>query len=100
MLSVAIIPTKAARVRALAEAHPELEPIELAHRARVDRGEVRAALSRKDTRRKKSVAKSCRGPEPLERSLPPLQAARCRQGWWARHLQMHLVPAHDPLSRK
>lgn len=57
MLSIAIMPSKAARVRALAETHPSLSPNELSRLAGVGRGEVDAALRRKQQLRKKSVAK-------------------------------------------
>lgn len=57
MLSIAVIPSKAARVRALAETHPTLSLKELSKLSGVDRGELRAALSRKQKLRKKSVAK-------------------------------------------
>lgn len=56
MLSIAIKTSAANRVRALAAANPDLDPLELSKKAGVDRGEVRAALKRKQARRKKTVA--------------------------------------------
>jgi hypothetical protein len=53
LLSIAIKPSKANRVRALAAANPELDPLALSKKTGVDRGEVRAALTRKQGRRKK-----------------------------------------------
>ena len=56
MLSIAVKPSTANRVRALAAANPELDPLDLSKKAGINRGEVRAALGRKQGRRKKKSA--------------------------------------------
>jgi hypothetical protein len=56
MLSIAIVPPTANRIRALKAANPDLDEKELAAQVGVERTQVKVALTRKQKRRKKSVA--------------------------------------------
>lgn len=54
--NVRVIPSRANRIRAAAQAHPEARPLELARLAGVKLAEVDLAISRGRARRIKSVA--------------------------------------------
>jgi hypothetical protein len=56
-MSIAVIPTKANRIRAIAQANPGINPKDLAGRLGVDQVLVENALKRRRTFKPKSVAK-------------------------------------------
>jgi hypothetical protein len=51
-MSISITPTKANRFRAALAANPSADPVQLAKKLGIDRGEAVAAVSRKLARRK------------------------------------------------